>query len=274
MILVFHKFIYPVPFFLISNFKHALNWATTLPMVESWNFPNPQTGPNSDYISTTGCSGRGIPNPNSPGSFIDSPCNECPDGGYNIYNCGNVPSQDQISGLLFGLSFVKKFIPPGVYAEINGVPYEDDVLIVAQKIAHGLVKRVIDGGGFLRYPTCTSNSPIGDKININGSADARFAVYGMIEAANQIIQGNSSLFLPHISMEISTSIPGFEVIELTDKTWWKIGCNWNIAGPTDFSLGNVVGLPPIPILFLEDLFRDLLYFRALGFVCFYITKPG
>lgn len=257
--------IYPGPSPNLSGYsgffiRDDANWVTTLPLVENWNYPNlPPTGIESDFVSTDVCSGRAIPKPGGmPWERLDVPCDECPDGGYNIYNCGNVPSQDQISGLLFGLSFVKKFIPPGIYAEIDGVPYEDDVLTIAQKIAHGLVKRVIDGGGFLRYPTCTSNSPIGDKININGSADARFAVYGMIEAANLITQGNSSLFLPHISMEISTNIPGFEVIELTDKTWWRIGCNWNIAGPTDFSLLNVAGLPPIPFPLLEDLFRDLL----------------
>ncbi len=69
------------------------------------------------------------------------------------------PSQDQMIGMLFGLAFVKRFIPPSEKV------FGQNVLEVAQKIAAGFLNHIhpadetIEHYRSIRYPGCLQDTP-------------------------------------------------------------------------------------------------------------------
>ena len=104
-----------------------------------------------------------------------------------------VVSQDMIIGMLYGLSFVKKYIPYGTSVTVNGEHYYP--LSIAQNIAHGMVKRLKNYGWDIRYPgSCgpfhnhvlCEGLLAGKSVNNTGNKVTGFK-YGIIRAANEII---------------------------------------------------------------------------------------
>lgn len=143
-------------------------------------------------------------------------------------DCANIISQDHVIGMLAGLSFVKTYIPSGQYVTINGVQYEDDVLTIAQKIAHGMVSRIVEADGFVKYPGC--DDEFGSNVIKNSGHDARWTIYGMIEAANYITDGNSGLSIPHQDFPFTIDlgiwgIPDVDIL-VSDLLLFYCGASW------------------------------------------------
>ncbi len=103
-------------------------------------------------------------------------------GGFNGFPCDDFPaplSQDQVIGMLHGLAFVKKFIPPETRVSVNGATY--NLLEMAGNIAYGMVNRIRQADGHkIRYPACSN-------AKVERGPDANWLLYGMIQAANTIL---------------------------------------------------------------------------------------
>jgi hypothetical protein len=100
-----------------------------------------------------------------------------------------------------------------------------------------MVHRISEGGGWIRYPGCYPFQ--GNIAEDYRGHDCRTSVYGMIEAANYITEGNPNLHINHISIDVTvTVIIAYVPVEITipiaDNLAWWVGCNWNIAGPNNF----------------------------------------
>lgn len=104
------------------------------------------------------------------------------------YFFDNLPSIDQVTGLLFGLSFVEKFIPNSVTASVNGETY--NLRQMAIDIACGLVGRIIDSPFHnIRRPSpehCICPEVYSIVCDVPRGEDASSFLYGMIQAANKI----------------------------------------------------------------------------------------
>ncbi|MEO1625371.1 MAG: hypothetical protein AAFV25_09445 [Bacteroidota bacterium] len=103
-------------------------------------------------------------------------------------------SQDQIIGLLFGLAFVKRFIPEDVYVEVDGQKYF--ILEMAQKIANGMVRRVrISGSRSIKHPPCNfTNSECEQDGNwgptVSAGSQVRAYAHGMFKLLDYIDPDN------------------------------------------------------------------------------------
>jgi hypothetical protein len=95
----------------------------------------------------------------------------------------NVLSQDQVVGMLFGLSFVKKIIKPEIKVTYNSTDYY--ILEMAQKIAEGMVKRIrLNSSRRIKFPPCYDQS-----VGIGSYAGGNF--YGMEEVLDYIYPENN-----------------------------------------------------------------------------------
>lgn len=111
--------------------------------------------------------------------------------------CGGFPrpmSQDQAIGLLFGLAFVKRFVPAEAEVTVNGTRYNP--LAMAQKIAYGIVKRIVEADGHkIRFPRCSSEP-------VKPGAETDGYLYGIIKTANFILPAGQR-FETKLGMEIA-----------------------------------------------------------------------
>ena len=99
-----------------------------------------------------------------------------------------IAGQDQIVSLLFGLSFVKKFIPENTVISYNNTNY--DLLSMAQNIAFGMVNR-INGNGLRRimYPACQGEDE-GPALTNQHGGDVITSFHGMKKVLDFIMPGN------------------------------------------------------------------------------------
>jgi hypothetical protein len=110
-------------------------------------------------------------------------------------------SQDQMIGLLYGLRFIKKYIPENATVTLCGNEGTFNVLDIAKKISNGLVSHVLDDPGLtITIPgteDCTKKS-----MHIPDAAGGQclFTAYGMAQINTQI---NGSTILPPKSLGIA-----------------------------------------------------------------------
>jgi hypothetical protein len=115
-------------------------------------------------------------------------------------------SQDQITGLLYGLRFIKKYIPQNATVTLCGNEGTFKVLEIAQKISNGLVSHVwSDPGLAITIPgtfNCTKKP-----IHLPESAGGQciFTALGMLETNAEICGGNPSLNTASFSSFFSPS---------------------------------------------------------------------
>lgn len=116
----------------------------------------------------------------------------------NLYLFGG---QDQIIGLLYGLSFVKKYIPPDLTVRVNDKSY--NLLFIAQQIAYGMVSRVrAHPGQRIAFPPCkidiqdkssncmSDDGDFGKKLPNKVGGNASVIIVGMIEVLDFIYPGH------------------------------------------------------------------------------------
>ena len=97
----------------------------------------------------------------------------------------HVVSQDQIIGLLFGLAFVKKYIPESENIFWDGEKY--NLLDMAQQIAKGMVRRIrIHPWRKISYPPCEDEGHFGPSLSNADGGDALATIHGMIKVLNYI----------------------------------------------------------------------------------------
>lgn len=97
----------------------------------------------------------------------------------------HVVSQDQIIGLLFGLAFVKRYIPNSEIVILDGEVF--NLVDMAQSIAKGMVRRIrIHPWRKISYPPCEDEGHFGPSISEADGGDAKFMIHGMIKALNYI----------------------------------------------------------------------------------------
>ena len=102
-----------------------------------------------------------------------------------------IAGQDQIIGMLFGLAFVKKFIPSDLVVSYGGTDY--NLLAMAQIFAFHMVNRIASSSHrTIKYPACPLDIFNGGPPRLpNGDGgDATAYYYGMNKLLDYIMPGN------------------------------------------------------------------------------------
>ncbi|MDP7039311.1 MAG: hypothetical protein QGI45_09140, partial [Myxococcota bacterium] len=158
------------------------------------------------------------------------------DPNYNGYACiesayscgtphiddGNFVSQDQMLGMMFGLSFVKKFIPDDIIVEGVGLQHE------AKAIAHRMLTHLLDNNWKITDPN-------GDHPPAKWGGNAKGSSFFLAEAAN-IIAGNTfgiDDYHDGTSRTIGAlAVAGLDV-SFTAQIWYNKGMALEMASVTD-----------------------------------------
>lgn len=114
-----------------------------------------------------------------------------------------IAGQDQIISLLFGLAFVKKYIPLEEFVSENDVDHYP--LSIAQSIATSMVERIrVNINRQVSHPACPGENPWGEYIGNGNGGNASATIHGMIRVLDFIDPSNdinSTLFWDIISWQ-------------------------------------------------------------------------
>ncbi|MEM9917932.1 MAG: T9SS type A sorting domain-containing protein [Bacteroidota bacterium] len=158
-------------------------------------------------------------------------------------------SQDMVIGVLFGLSFVKRYIPATAKATPPG-GQDYYLLDMAEKIAEGLVERIEKDNRRLLRDTC-ANGDIESVELAEGRGNASFMYYGMKKALDYIYPDN----------DLSSN--------LADFTSWSINVRSLYFQPEEHNVHMVIALMVAGDLFNSGVVNfppTLLFFPTMEFL--------